>query len=66
MNSPWGYLGQVAMKTGWSLDYILWKVNRVNIDLMLSDQPYLSKKKDQDMSKEGVLDFLKDKYKNGR
>lgn len=66
MNSPWGYLGQVAMKTGWNLDYIQWKVSRVNIDLMLSDQPYLGKKKKKDISEDEMINLLKQAQGNGR
>lgn len=38
LNSPWGILHQIIKETGWSLHYVLWKINRANIMLMMADQ----------------------------
>lgn len=39
MNSPWGVLYHLVKETGWSLHTLLWKVSRINLDMMLLDQP---------------------------
>ncbi len=42
-HSPFGSLWQIASATGWSLHYILWKVDYLTLRLMLLDQPrYIS------------------------
>lgn len=43
-HSLFGLLGQIASARGWSLHYILWKVDYQVLRLMLLDQPrYISK-----------------------
>mgnify|MGYP000514836019 CR=1 FL=1 len=37
--SPFGFVGQIASATGWSVDYILNKVNYQTLIMMLSDAP---------------------------
>lgn len=38
-HSPFGVLWQVASSTGWSLRYILWRVNYQTLVMMAADQP---------------------------
>uniref|UniRef100_UPI00272A3320 hypothetical protein n=1 Tax=Muribaculum intestinale TaxID=1796646 RepID=UPI00272A3320 len=38
-HSPFGFLWQIADATGWSVDYILHKVNYQTLIMMLSDAP---------------------------
>ena len=38
-HSPFGFLWQIADATGWSIDYILYKVNYQTLIMMLSDAP---------------------------
>lgn len=45
-HSPFGFIWQVADATGWSVDYILNKVNYQTLIMMLSDAPrYMSDNK---------------------
>ncbi len=37
-HSPFGIIWQIASATGWSLYYILWRVNYQTLIMMLSDQ----------------------------
>lgn len=39
-HSPFGIIWQIASATGWSLHYILWKVNFQTLCLMLADAPH--------------------------
>ena len=39
-HSLFGVVGQLATETGWSIDYILDKVNAVTLQLMISDMPH--------------------------
>jgi len=39
MHSPWGTIYQIVKETGWSWHYVLWKVSRLNIMLMMADRP---------------------------
>ena len=41
MHSPWGILYQIIKETGWSLHYVLWKVNRTNLMLMMADRSHV-------------------------
>lgn len=44
-HSPFGFLWQVATATGWTIDYILHKVNYQTLIMMLSDAPrYIEKR----------------------
>lgn len=42
-HSPFGFIWQIASATGWSVKYILWKVNYQTLILMLSDAPRYKK-----------------------
>lgn len=62
-HSPWGVLWQIATATGWSVHYILWRVNYQTLMMMLADAPrYLSKsereKKDKARTKGKSLSQL--------
>jgi hypothetical protein len=46
MHSPWGFLFAVIKETGWKWHYVLWKVSKLNIMLMLADQPQWKNEKD--------------------
>lgn len=39
-HSLFGVIGQIATETGWSLDYILDKVNVVTLQMILADMPH--------------------------
>lgn len=39
-HSLFGVIGQIATETGWSIDYILDKVNVVTLQLMMADMPH--------------------------
>ncbi|MDR2890761.1 MAG: hypothetical protein LBV18_04055 [Alistipes sp.] len=42
-HSPFGSIWQIASATGWSIHYILWRVDYLTLRLMLLDQPrYIS------------------------
>lgn len=52
-HSPFGFIWQVASATGWSVEYILNKVNWQTLIMMLSDAPrYVSSKKKGNQSAE--------------
>ena len=38
LHSPWGSLFEIVRETGWTLHYVLWKVSRANIHLMMADR----------------------------
>ncbi len=38
-HSPFGFIWQIATETGWSVDYILHKVNYQTLLLMMMDAP---------------------------
>ena len=44
-HSPFGFIWQIASATGWSIDYILNKVNYQTLIMMLSDAPRYVKEK---------------------
>jgi len=46
MHSPWGVIYQIVKETGWSWHYILWKVSRANIMLMIADRSVFKTKPD--------------------
>lgn len=50
-HSPFGFIWQVADATGWSVDYILNKVNYQTLIMMLSDAPRYVGEKKQGLSK---------------
>lgn len=39
-HSLFGVIGQLATETGWSIDYILDKVNVVTLQMMMADMPH--------------------------
>lgn len=39
-HSPFGIVWQIASATGWSVHYILWKVNFQTLAMMLADAPH--------------------------
>lgn len=43
-HSLFGFIGQIATETGWSIDYILNEVNYVQLSLMMADLPHFVKK----------------------
>lgn len=47
-HSPFGFIWQIASATGWSVGYILNKVNYQTLIMMLSDAPRYVKKRKQD------------------
>lgn len=52
-HSPFGFIWQVADATGWSVDYILNKVNYQTLIMMLSDAPrYVGDKKKTSLKKD--------------
>lgn len=38
-NSLFGMIGTIATETGWTVDYIMWKVSYVTLILMSKDAP---------------------------
>ncbi len=53
-HSPFGSIWQIASATGWSLHYILWKVDYLTLRLMLLDQPrYISAEEQEEQIKAG-------------
>lgn len=48
-HSLFGVIGQIATETGWSLDYILDKINVVTLQMILADMPHWVPPKKPDM-----------------
>lgn len=48
-HSLFGVVGQLATETGWSIDYILDKVNAVTLQLMMADMPHWVKPQKPDI-----------------
>lgn len=48
-HSLFGVIGQIATETGWSLDYILDKVNVVTLQMILADMPHWVPPQNPDM-----------------
>lgn len=51
-HSPFGFVWQIASATGWSVDYILNRVNWQTLIMMLNDAPRFVNKKSGDKSAE--------------
>ena len=51
-HSLFGVVGQLATETGWSIDYILDKVNVVTIQLMMADMPHWVPPKKPDLKQQ--------------
>lgn len=59
LNSLWGSIWSIAEKTGWTVDYILWRVSWVNLRLMLADAPridYSKTKEKRTLNTEADMD----------
>ena len=56
MHSPWGLLYQIVKETGWTWHYVLWKVNRANLMLMIADRSQVKygKKEEEAMPDTGA------------
>lgn len=39
LKSLWGSLWSVCTSTGWTLDYLLWKISWINLQMMIIDAP---------------------------
>jgi hypothetical protein len=39
LHSPWGTIWSIAAATGWTLDYILWGISWMNLEMMIADAP---------------------------
>jgi len=39
LNSLWGSLWSICTATGWTLDYLIWGVAWVNLQMMIVDAP---------------------------
>lgn len=61
LNSPWGILHQIIKETGWTLHYVLWKINRANILLMMADRSNVKSKKETIIKDSGK--GLSERYK---
>jgi|ADurb_H2B_03_Slu_FD_contig_21_1068536_length_645_multi_6_in_0_out_0_2 hypothetical protein len=40
LHSPWGTIWSIVSATGWSVDYILWGISWMNIQMMIADAPH--------------------------
>ena len=60
-NSPFGTIWAIAQATGWTADYILWKIPFACLQLMIADAPrYISGNRRRTLESEDALkDFLK-------
>lgn len=56
-HSPFGFIWQIADATGWSVDYILNKVNYQTLIMMLSDAPRYVGDKKRSSTKKGTGDL---------
>ena len=56
-HSPFGFIWQIADATGWSVDYILNKVNYQTLIMMLSDAPRYVGEKARSSTKKGRGDL---------
>jgi hypothetical protein len=67
MHSPWGMLFEIIKQTGWTWHYVLWKVSRANLLLMIADQAYIKTKKEPKVKEgNGASLFQKIKSKHAR
>lgn len=69
-HSPFGFIWQIASATGWSVGYILNKVNYQTLIMMLSDAPRYVKRKQQEDAEittedeaNNILGFFQSKLK---
>jgi hypothetical protein len=67
LHSPWGMLFEIIKQTGWTWHYVLWKVSRANLLLMIADQAYIKTKKEPKVKEgNGASLFQKIKSKHAR
>lgn len=69
-HSPFGFIWQIASATGWSIGYILNKVNYQTLIMMLSDAPRYVKREQQEDAEitaedeaNGIIGFFQSKLK---
>jgi len=44
MHSPWGLIGQLCEKNGWTLEYVLEKISWANVCMLSADRPRMVKR----------------------
>jgi len=51
LNSLWGSLWSVCTATGWTLDYLIWGIAWINLQMMITDAPrYVSGQKTEEIN----------------
>ena len=65
-HSLFGVVGQIATETGWSIDYILDKVNVVTLQLMMADMPHWVPPKKPDLNQQIREMEEREKQRNSR
>lgn len=65
-HSLFGVVGQIATETGWSIDYILDKVNVVTLQLMMADMPHWVPPKKPDLMQQIREMEEREKQRNSR
>lgn len=65
-HSLFGVVGQLATETGWSIDYILDKVNAVTLQLMISDMPHWVKPQKPDIMQQIQQMQEREKQRNNK
>lgn len=65
-HSLFGVVGQLATETGWSIDYILDKVNAVTLQLMMADMPHWVKPQKPDIMQQIQQMQEREKQRNNK
>lgn len=67
MHSPWGFIGQLCEKHGWTMDYVLEKISMANIYLLNADKPKMVKRGEQviKVSKKDLKKHRQQRKRNG-
>ena len=65
-HSLFGVVGQLATETGWSIDYILDKVNVVTLHLMMADMPHWVKPQKPDIMQQIQQMQEREKQRNNK
>ena len=65
-HSLFGVVGQLATETGWSIDYILDKVNVVTLQLMMADMPHWVKPQKPDIMQQIQQMQERDRQRNAK
>ena len=65
-HSLFGVVGQLATETGWSIDYILDKVNVVTLQLMMADMPHWVKPQKPDIMQQIQQMQEREKQRNNK